>query len=141
MRVTDAKPLGQGLEPRVGHFVQIANSAVRNGTDTAQCAMSIGIHFPPKRTNRCRFVQILNHNNLWAGQLCDVGTILSPIGGGLGLVVGIAGFDFHRDRPANHRPHLRHEISRHLVVNPSDGRIEFRDLLPAVVNRRRVPSL
>ena len=129
MRVADIKPLAKALNPAL-----VISSRSRTAPSvmvpTQPSARWYWRSLPPKTNQPLPVVQILNHNNLWAGQLCDVSTYSAQLAEALALWSHVAGFDFHRDRPANHRPHLRHEISRHLVVNPSAAD-QFPEICPS----------
>ena len=141
MRVADAESSSQGLETRIGHFINIANGPIDNGSNTTERAMRIAVDLAPKGTDYPRFVEILNDDDFWPRNVGYVATILLPricMGFAMRLV---ARLDNDSNRVANHRPHLLHEISNLFKIKTMSGRIASRDLFPAIVDRRRIPSL
>ena len=56
-------------------------------------------------------------------------------------MLNFAGLNYDCHRVPNHRPNLRHEISGGLQVKRVGSRVVSGDLLPAVVEGRRIPAL
>ena len=78
-------------------------------------------------------------DNLRARHAGDVAAILARRAV-LRFVRRVARLDDQRDRVADHRPHLRHEVARLLDVDTFARVVMLRDLFPAVVDRRRIPA-
>ena len=140
IRVADAEPAGEGLEASVGHLIEVAHRAVRDGAHAAERAVGVGVHLAPEGADDARLVEILHDDDFrprHAGEVTAVVTLRV----GYFAVLRVARLDDHRDRVANHRPHLRHEVARLLEIDAVARAVVFGELLPAVVDGRRVPAL
>ena len=63
-----------------------------------------------------------------------------PRGGWGGLVLGDTWLNHHGHRAAHHGAHLGHEIARLLEIKTDTTGIAARQLFPAIVNGRRIPT-
>ena len=67
MRVSHAQAARQRFEAGVIHLVEIADRAIGDGADAAQCAMGVAVHLAPEGADDARLVEILHYNDLRPG--------------------------------------------------------------------------
>ncbi len=103
--------------------------------------MYVGIDFTPKRTDHLRLVEILDDDDFGTRNGSHVIAILMPCVGAIYFVRALARFDDDRDGVTDHRAHLRHEVPCFFHVESISRNIALGDLFPAVVDRRRIPTL
>src|SRR5262249_44760101 len=138
--VPDAQPSGQRLEARVTHLVQVAYAAIHNRPDATQRAVYVRIDLAQERADEIRLIQILDDDDLRPPDTCHITAIFVPAIRVIFPMRGIARLANDRDCVADHRAHLRHEINGLFEIESVAPRVTVRHLLPAVVDRRRVPA-
>src|SRR4030095_11389537 len=70
--VADTKPCRKRLEAEGGHFVDIADTAVRQDSDATKRPVKRGVNFADVGADNVRTVQILDYKDLRSGHTCDV---------------------------------------------------------------------
>ena len=139
-RVADADPARERLKAGVRHLVEVADRTVGDRADAAQRTVGVRVHLAPERADDARLVEVLHHDDFRPRHAGDVTPVITQ-SARLVLVRRITWLDDERDRVADHRPHLRHEVAGLLEVDAIARAIVLRDLLPAVVDGRCVPAL
>ena len=139
MRVADAESLSQRFETIVGHFVDVSNESVRNGSNATEGAVDSAIYLSPEGADEVGFVEVLNHSDFWARSVRDIFTVGFP--GHRALVFALTGLDHDGGGVANHGAHLRHKVPCFLEIEGVARGVGLCDLFPAIVDRWGIPAL
>ena len=76
VRMAYAKASSEGFESGVGHFIDVADRAVGDGSHAAEGAVNVAVHFTPEGADHARLVEILHDDNLWSRDASHVSPIL-----------------------------------------------------------------